>query len=290
MDGTAVLAAVAVALVAARAPTQEPFPKPPHRVLLLGTFHFDDPGQDEYKPKVRLDVRSEARQREIAEVVDALARFEPTKIAVEVLAKQQPDLDRAFAAHRRGEYELPAGEAYQIGFRLAQRLGHERVHAIDAPQRWYEPHVPPDEYARAHGQQAAVESPWYSLYEEAARREDEAKAHRTIGETLLLLNHPERLRRSHGVYLVGTFGVGVGEEYPGADARTAWFNRNLRIFANLQRLTTAPNERILVVIGAGHVPILRHCVECSPEYELVELASVAGSTDRGRATGDGSGR
>ena len=53
---------------------------------------------------------------------------------------------------------------------------------------------------------------------------------------------------------------------------TGWFNRNLRIFANLQRITERPDERILLVIGAGHLAILRHCVQASPEYDLVEVA------------------
>jgi hypothetical protein len=32
-----------------------------------------------------------------------------------------------------------------------------------------------------------------------------------------------------------------------------------------------PDERILLIIGAGHVPILRHCVLASPEDTLVEV-------------------
>ena len=60
------------------------------------------------------------------------------------------------------------------------------------------------------------------------------------------------------------------------DVITAWYNRNLRIFANLQRITEPPGERLLVVYGAGHIPILRHCVEASPEYDLVEVADYLG--------------
>jgi hypothetical protein len=30
-------------------------------------------------------------------------------------------------------------------------------------------------------------------------------------------------------------------------------------------------HRILVIFGAGHIPILRHCVLASPEYNLVEV-------------------
>lgn len=67
------------------------------------------------------------------------------------------------------------------------------------------------------------------------------------------------------------FKVGEGDEYPGVDRVTAWYNRNLRIFANLQRITKQPDERILLIIGAGHLPILRHTVLASPEYQLVEV-------------------
>ena len=76
------------------------------------------------------------------------------------------------------------------------------------------------------------------------------------------LEAAERLR--HGL----RFGV---PEHGIPDMQTAWYNRNLRIFQNLQRITEGPGERILLVIGAGHVPIIRHAVISSPEYELVEV-------------------
>ncbi len=107
---------------------------------------------------------------------------------------------------------------------------------------------------------------------------DKRKTERTLRETLLAMNAEAALLRSHGHYLVDRFKVGGGEDYPGPDRITAWFNRNLRIFANLQRITERPKERILLVIGGGHVPILRHCVQASPEYELAEVATYLGDT------------
>jgi len=35
-------------------------------------------------------------------------------------------------------------------------------------------------------------------------------------------------------------------------------------------------ERVLLLIGAGHVPILRHAALSSPDYELVEVRRVLG--------------
>jgi hypothetical protein len=71
--------------------------------------------------------------------------------------------------------------------------------------------------------------------------------------------------------------LGIGsddedERYFGADMRTAWYNRNLRIFQNIQRILEAGDERVLLIIGYGHLPIIKHCIEYSPEFEWVELS------------------
>ena len=256
------------------------FPDPPHQVLLLGTFHFQDAGLDEYKPEVDVNILSEERQGELQEVLAVLERFQPTHVAVEQLASRQATLDARYEQFLNDEVDLPANEVYQLGFRLARRLGHDGVHAIDAKRRHYEPFVDPDDYAATHGQETLVNSPWYGHYLAAAEWEDRSKAHLSLGEILLNLNDPERIRLSHGVYMVGSFRVGLGDEYPGADGKTSWYNRNLRIFANILRLTEPSvtpadgGQRILVIIGAGHLPILRHCVETSPEVQLVEVASL----------------
>ena len=87
------------------------------------------------------------------------------------------------------------------------------------------------------------------------------------------LNAEPLIRAGHGAYLTRSLGVGQGEEYPGVDGFTThWHNRNLRIFANIQRITDGPGDRILVIIGAGHLPILRHTVQCAPGYHLVEVS------------------
>ena len=116
-------------------------------------------------------------------------------------------------------------------------------------------------------------------YEGLYRQADKQKTQQTLTDTFLQMNTEERLLRRHGHYLVGAFEVGdpkgeANEQYPGADSTTGWYNRNLRIFANLQRLLEKKDERILVIIGAGHVPILRHAVQASPQFELVEVSEV----------------
>jgi hypothetical protein len=132
----------ALTLVALLATTASPQKAPKNlpqgraKILLLGTFHFDDAGLDDYKPKYRLNILSGQRQKEISDVLNALGLFRPNKIAVEWPAERQAALDAEFGKYRKGnQVELGPNEIYQIGFRLAGSLGHSRIYAVDARRR-----------------------------------------------------------------------------------------------------------------------------------------------------------
>jgi hypothetical protein len=250
--------------------------RPTAKILLLGTFHFKDAGLDAYKPQHAFDVFSEQRQREIADVVERLAAFLPTKIAIEQVPAKQAEVDEHYAAYVRGDAELGPWESHQIGYRLATRLGHQRVYCVNAWDRHYESPSAPEMYAHEHEQEHLL-SEWTPRFTAWYAHGDQRKMERTLRETLVAGNTEEALLRGHGHYLVDRFKVGAGDDYPGPDRITAWFNRNLRIFANLQRITERPDERLFLVIGGGHVPILRHCVQASPEYDLVEVRDFLGT-------------
>lgn len=266
--------------VAAQSETAPEWPEPPVKLLILGTFHFKDAGLDSYRPKHDVDILSPDRQKELTELVRLLATFEPKKIAVERLPARQASLDRRYASYREGALEPSSDEIVQLGFRLAARLGHERVFAVDAKRRFYEPWVDPDEYAKSHEQQDRLDPDLWSLYGRSHRFADKLKTQKTLREYLSYVNEPKQLLRSHGQYLIGNFEVGKGEDYPGVDSKTAWYNRNLKIFANLQRIADLNGDRILLLIGHGHVPILRHAAQASPQFELVEVSEVLGSPRR----------
>lgn len=250
------------------------WPEPPVQLLILGTFHFTDAGLDSYRPQYDIDILSSERQLEVEELVNLLAAFRPNKIAVERLPSRQGTLDSLYSSYRADEFDLPSNEIYQLGFRLAARLGHERLHAVDAERRFYLPYVDPDDYAEAHGQDTFTDSAFVELYNEYHQYKDGLKTRQSLREHLRWLNHPEEVLRSHGQYLIDNFAVGTNSEHPGVDSRTAWYNRNLRIFANLRRLSDMQGDRVLLIIGHGHVPILRHAAEASPQFDLVEVGDV----------------
>jgi hypothetical protein len=253
-------------------------------VLLLGTFHFDDPGLDDYKPRFPWNPLDSRRQQEITQVVGLLAAFRPTRVALEWPIGRQADLDSAYSAFLSGRAPLGVNEREQLGFRLAHELGHTRVYAVDAPARSYYPDMTEEEYERhvarllegADGRVLARQQDLEGRFRNLAEVDDSLKTIMHLRDYLLRENDPDRVLTGHGQYLIGSFYLGREDDYLGPDMRTRWYNRNLRIFHNLQRITASTDERIIVLIGSGHLPILRHSVQASPEYRLVEVRDYLG--------------
>lgn len=249
----------------------------PH-VLLLGTFHFNDAGLDGYKPKHVFDVRSAARQRELQGVLDRLAAWKPTRIVIEAAPARQARLDSLYAVYPGGGLDTLRNETFQIGFQLAKRLGLPGVLACDAPGRDLDPSLTDEEYTRrSDSLQASYvgSTAWDPRFLALYAHDDSVKTVWPLARTLRYLNSEERLRAGHGHYLVGDLLRGPVGDYLGADGfASSWYNRNLRIYSNIARSMRGPEERVLVLYGAGHVPILRELFRASPVAVLDELDTV----------------
>lgn len=235
----------------------------PVQVLILGTYHFANPGLDVVKTEVA-DILSPQKQVEVREVVESLAAFRPTKIAVEVRAPSVARLDSLYEAYRAGDHTLGPNEVQQLGFRLADRFSHPRLYAIDHEGEF--PFEAMMNYAQEH-------DPDFVSWAQAKLAEIGAESSRqqrenTLAEMLRLRNEPDSIAAGHGLYMV-MGGVGAGDTYVGADLLANWYERNIRTFSDLRALA-APGDRILVIFGSGHAAILRELVRSDPALELVE--------------------
>src|SRR5689334_520773 len=103
----------------------------PHvKVLLLGVFHFDNPGLDVAKFN-NANILSEARQKEVLQIVEKLKKFSPDKIFIENTPDNQDKIDSIFDQYKKGEYTLRANEIDQLGLRLAKELNRSAPYAVD---------------------------------------------------------------------------------------------------------------------------------------------------------------
>ncbi|MGN7727194.1 DUF5694 domain-containing protein [Luteimonas sp. 22616] len=244
-----------------------PSPKP--QLLVVGLYHMDNPGRDVVNLDAD-DVLSPQRQREIEAVARALAAFEPTRIAIESPRAKQHELDRRYARYRAGDYSLDRSEDDQLGLRIAAMRELPRIDAVD----WNE--MPPvtgievidyEAGAQRLGQQAFLAALRARLKVRAAVDQRHLEQG-SIADMLRWLNDPQRLRDSNAAYF-DYARIADDDDYPGANWLQFWYGRNLKIFSNLTRIA-GPGERVLVIYGAGHAPLLRQFAQQSGYFEVVD--------------------
>ncbi len=248
-------------------------------LFILGTFHFKDAGLDGYKPKHDINILSDKRQQELQEVLEAIRKFKPTKIAIEQKKTRQARIDSLYKEYLEGRFELKANEIYQIGFRMAKELGHKKVYVVDANARRFDSDMTDEQYEakeayfveKAGPELVARDEKLHNQFMKMYENEDASKMQMTLLESLLNENDPDRARVSHGHYLIGNFKMNEGDDYFGADGAIWWYSRNLRIFANLLSINQPGADKVFLLIGAGHLPILNFLAESSPDFNQVYL-------------------
>lgn len=242
-------------------------------VLTLGTFHFNFPNLDvaQTAKEEQIDVMDPLYQKEIMGIVEKIAAFRPTIIVIERQPSGQGKTDSLYNSYLKGQYQLRRNEEEQIGFRLARLLRIKKLYCVDEWGSFNE---------RLHGivfgkdsLEAARFETYYGSNPDSSRVIQRSPVFKTQGilAELRLLNDEENIRKSLGAYLLGPFKYESKEgDFTGVDFETGrWFNRNLKIFRNIQRINAGPTDRILVIFGAGHLNLLNYFFDCSPEFRRV---------------------
>lgn len=224
---------------------------PPARVMLIGLFHFDNPGLDavKYTP---IDVMKPEQQKYLQELSQRVAGFKPTRVLLEYPVANDAAMNQRYHDYLAGKYELRVNEIYQLGFRIARLAGLKQVNGFDERDSpsdgrlWeYLPKEEPETMKKLE-----------RLIAELSMRFE--REHRTLSlaEILRRSNSAEEDRANKDFYIMLN-AVGAGNrKFIGADAAAQWWQRNFRMYANVQ-LHAAAGERVLVIAGSGHTAILR---------------------------------
>jgi hypothetical protein len=243
-------------------------------VLLIGTGHWGNPGLD-YKSVAFDDMLAPGRQQEIAECLEHLARFAPTKVALEIMPDQAEAWNTEYRAYRHGAFALTVNERHQLGFRLAAMAGHERIygidwHDLDHPIGWERAIT----FAQEHGQDQYIA--FFTRVAQESEQEKAAEHERirkeSVREQLLGTNAPGAMADSHRIYM-DLAQVGEGSPYIGAEVVLRWYERNMMMFVNVSRLASHSEDRVLVVVGDGHLPLLRHFLTSSGRFQTDDIGT-----------------
>jgi len=234
------------------------------QVMLLGTYHFANPGRDAVKQRVD-DVLASNRQREIADLVERLAAWHPEQVAVEWPANDADSITAQYARYRSGSLAPTRNEVVQIGFRLANRLGLPSVEPIDVSMR-----LGNDSVGALLARRPDLKELDARLAARAQQESDSgaaAFAAKSIVAQLHELNGDAALHAGNSRGMFGAaLPLGEGTNYGGPQVLARWYERNIMMVHLLYRSLRPDTKRVLVIVGAGHVPPMRNLLDEAPQF------------------------
>jgi hypothetical protein len=243
------------------------------KVAILGIYHMS--GIEEgglFKLDVD-DVKSPKRQKEIQQLVNSLMTYNPSKILVESIYGNDFYVNRykEFLIHQN-EDSLSRNEIEQVGFRLAARLNHPTIYPFDNrkfldPESLQEFISTDERFSEEFNQWMTKAGAFFKTMN------NHLKTH-TIKDHLKYTNSEEAINFHHQAYLE-FMRYGRGNRYAGVDYSLDWYERNMKMFHNLTRITDFQNEeeRILIIVEEAHVKILKNFIEDANYYEYVDILS-----------------
>ncbi len=223
----------------------------PAQVMLIGTFHFSNPGLDTVKVD-DVDVLDEVSQQYLQQFAERLAEFKPTRVLLEYNPANEELINQRYTDYLTGTYELGTNEIYQLGFRIARQSGLQTVQSFDHRELEWQAEAM-YEYAKLHD--SPEMKTFKEIIERVTKQEAQARANKDLRGLLKRSNDDEQDRLNMDLYLA-TNAIGAGDGYSGADASASWWQRNFRMYANIQKLAQ-PGERIIAIGGSGHMAILK---------------------------------
>lgn len=243
------------------------------KIMILGTYHMNNPGLDA-KNLDADDVLLPRRQKEIVELLEKLARFNPTKITIEAPYSDLDYWKTRYRDYLAGKTKLTRNENDQIGMQLAKRLNLDAIYPIDYPMYMsgfrYDEVGDPNPIKKSTPAPVNNEAGNKTTAAPSLSEEDLLLRKSTVTEFLLHLNEEKRSTENHAGYFRALLPDDNIAIYEKADRLTNWYHRNLRMFANINRITSFPDDRVLVIVGSGHLKILRDFAIDSPQYCLIE--------------------
>ncbi|NLR66606.1 hypothetical protein HGH92_20010 [Chitinophaga varians] len=251
-------------------------------VLLVGVFHFNNPGADLTKLET-FDVMSKKSQQELELITDHIKKFKPTKIFVEWEYNDQLGLDTLYNLYLKDTYfdyvrqKFPKNafyaqnEIFQLGFRAGKKAGLPKIHAIDCPMDWRYDSL---QIAIKKAGQTDLQATIDKQIKEFGELTSGLMKKLTLTQMLLEENKASMRNINLGFYITLLNKGGALDDFTGADVVNAWYRRNLHMYSLVQKLTEANDERVMVIVGAGHAAVFKHFIDLDANYKVVELEEV----------------
>ncbi|WP_423999181.1 DUF5694 domain-containing protein [Maribacter sp. IgM3_T14_3] len=243
------------------------------QVLNVGFFHF---GTTSDANKVDFDENSSKEQEEVRQLSELLAAFKPTIICLEYTPDIDDKINKGYQKFLENSDKLDTeyGELSMVGYDVARINSLEKVYGIDNYIGYN--YSVGDFIENSPELTNAIDPKTYLEITNTPLKEHpelEAKNKNfdnlSLLEKIKLTNNPVMLDYSLNTNADKLFYVGIDDNFVGADQAALFYQRNMRIFSNLNRIKMTVDDRVLIIMGSAHTAMLREFISRSPKFEMV---------------------
>lgn len=237
------------------------------KVLNVGTFHM---GETPDANTTNYDEASKKAKQAIKKVTQAIAKFKPTIILVERPPSSQEKLTAAYQKYLKNPTAKTGyedGEVQLLGFEIGRLSGTKRIYGID--------HKLAYKYSMSDLAAKLNATKFFTTGKRLQKLQNSVIADvEKIGlkNMLLLINSNQAydfLINANADLL--TY-ANSKDAFEGADEAAKYYKRNLRMYANINKISMQPNDRILIISGGSHAAFFHKFMSRSMVYELEPLS------------------
>lgn len=193
--------------------------------------------------------------------------FKPTVILVETTPEFDAELQTEYNKYLKNPkmfFKHPS-EIELLAYELGRISKTKRIYGIDHKMGY--------NYNVGNEIENLIDSAWHDKYYKNPLKfypqVDVNENNLDLLDKLKLNNHDRYLDFLITVNADMLTHVGSEKGFEGADAAAKYYQRNLRMYSNLNRINLTKNDRVFILMGASHTAFFRDFISRSPKYEMV---------------------
>ncbi|MCG8326162.1 MAG: DUF5694 domain-containing protein [Chitinophagales bacterium] len=234
------------------------------RVLNFATFHM---GYTNDAYSMEFDENNKKNVDSIHQIAKILSTFKPTVIVVETTPDYNETLQKSYSTYLKTpnvDFEEP-DEIELFAFEIGRLSDVKRIYGIDHKL----------EYNYRIGSEIinSIDSTILNNFQanpfKSIPNLNPFENGLSLKEKLVRMNHPKLLDLLITANADILTYAGTENGFEGADEAAKYYQRNLRIYSNLNRLELNKNDRVFILSGGSHTAFLREFMKRDEKYEMV---------------------
>jgi len=249
------------------------------KVLLIGTFHYNNPGTDVAKTKA-FNVLDKESQNQLEQIAEKISEFNPNKVFVEWPFEEQKKLDSLYKLYSEDTYFKGSlsdfyrkSEIFQLAFRFSKKNKLESLNAVD----YRETSFPFDSLVnvisvnKQSALKAEIDNGIKAFTTEFDRKIENGSS---LLDLTYFLNSDDMRKKSNRFHTELPLLAGGKENFIGPYLVSEWHRRNLTIWSLIQKSLETDDRRIVLLLGASHIAMIKDYIDRNDDFEVVELKMI----------------